>query len=136
MLLLKRGQRRLGAVAPKPDAVGRVEPAGAARPVDRMILQDIHRTLHQLQKPPGRLADGQVPGHRAVGNVVRRGKGKARGCIFPNQAVPVADPGIEVELLVVEGLAQRADQLGRFLGRDLAGAVVGHDLIFVGALAG
>ena len=68
----QRGRRALG---PEPDAVGRELAGGAARDVDRVLIEDVERAAHQLAQHVGiRAAGGQDGADLLAEVVVRRGE--------------------------------------------------------------
>ena len=68
----QRGRR---ALRPEPDAVGRQLSGGAARDIDRVLIEDIERAAHELtQHVRIRAAGGQDGADLLAEVVVRRGK--------------------------------------------------------------
>ena len=68
----QRGRRALG---PEPDAVGRELAGGAARDVDRVLVENVERTAHELAQHVGvRAAGGQDGADLLAEVVVRRGE--------------------------------------------------------------
>ena len=68
-------QRSRRALGPEPDAVGRELAGGAARDVDRVLIEDVERAAHQLAQHVGiRAAGGQDGADLLAEVVVRRGE--------------------------------------------------------------
>ena len=68
----QRGRRALG---PEPDAVGRELAGGAARDVDRVLVENVERAAHELAQHVGiRAAGGQDGADLLAEVVVRRGE--------------------------------------------------------------
>ncbi len=96
----------------------------------RMAFDRSVRSLHQARaRPPGAVAL-----HQIVGDIVRRRelRGEKRGSVAHGEDVPEAHPGIQGQTVVVETLAKRLDQFGRFGRRDVARRVAHHATVLHG----
>ena len=97
-----------------------------------MIFQDIVAVLHQFEKflaAVGRFRE--IIADALSENVVRTHEIVSIVAVLPDQAVTVADAGVEFPLIVSELILKRLDQLIGFRRGDLIGAVVENDTVGV-----
>ena len=121
-------QRGSLALPPQPNVGGRVFAQVGPDGVDVAFSQHVVGFAHQREKDFRALATGQVGRNRLPQNVVGR-DGFRVHLAGDHEQVPIAHAQIHLHARVGEGRLQRFDDRGSFRGRDVARAVVFHDVV-------
>ena len=132
---LEGGKSRLGAGAPQPGGVGGTQTATAAILIHRMVIENLIAPFHKLQESGSAVVFlGKIVLDLPSDNIVGTLKVVFGIRILPNEAVTVADTGMQDPAFHRQRLIQSAHQLIGLSGRNLVSTVIHHRLFLIGKI--